>query len=666
MCDSVNKYPTKVLVIRNYLTTKISLGICFRSAIEQFAIIFLLTTGLMACQSSPAVAPTSTLKPTSAIAFSQTPTISTPEPTQTASPTRTSTPPPMPTAVSVFATPLTSAIKYIPPQGELWVTSNSPESIWIAETTFSEGRILLQVQRTDDSLTWLAIDKEGAFSADDPYPSIFSWSADGRYLYYYGTTGRYFFHPGYDEECDIQGINVDPQRLDLASGEIVSLTTYQPGELEEFSISLQAGTFAYFDPDRTKNELKLQNLVTNEAQKVSFEIPVDEDWTVGQIVWAPDERALAFSVVASPCNQTGIYPTSVIVVDVKSGLARTVISGDPHLNPQIFWQDAETLLLSTDTGANKRLSVSAGVLVQGPLVTPISPATGQSLGWLTFVASPEGYPAIFAARADGSEMQQLSGDISPLFTDIYDPHIEDWSPDGKWIAYTGLPKDVEKDGSIYIAQLDEMESSDLIDSQSMVGDPDWSSDGEQIAYFSAEPQWGNNSANLYMLSVGKQVSPTPVTNTPTFDREPAWSPDGSRIAYVSSRENQNGTDLFIISLVDSTIQRLTNDTAGETDTAWSPDGQWIAFVSDREGVPHIYLIDTAGTNLIQVTKNVPDISMVWNGSPIWSPDSKYIAYISNRDEKTGAYIARADGSGEWLVIELPIWEDSLFWGMPDL
>ncbi len=102
---------------------------------------------------------------------------------------------------------------------------------------------------------------------------------------------------------------------------------------------------------------------------------------------------------------------------------------------------------------------------------------------------------------------------------------------------------------------------------------------------------------------------------------------------------------------------------GMFDLAWSTNSDRIAFISDYAGDPEVYVIDTDGTNLAQVTKSVARAGIHVNSSPTWSPNGAYIAYISIRNEKTGIYIARVDGTGEWLVIETPAWAHSLYWGL---
>jgi Tol biopolymer transport system component len=565
------------------------------------------------------------------------------------------------TAIPVQAIALDSSIHWIPEDGGIPVTSYSPNGAWTAKTIFSGARLLLQVARTDGSLTWLVIDKKGPLSLDYPFPSQFRWSTDGRYLYYYGSTSRQYLHRG-DETCDIGGVNVDPYRLDLESGAITSLDPQ--GNLEELSISPDARAFAYFDPDRNINVLTLRDLETGEEKQLTFDVPTGEDWTVSEMLWAPDESAMAFTVMADPCNPTGVYPISLIVVDLKTVIARTLIEEDPDLNWQFEWVDSQILLLHDKEGTPRRIHAKGGLAISEEQMPSLSPDEGDDLGWLSFIANEEGNPAVYAIRANGSDRTQLSGNLLNLFSDVDHPRIEDWSSNGAWIAFTGLPRN-GNDRDIYIARMDTLERKNLTDSPATDGTPDWSPDGAEIAYFSQLPGW-DSKPDLYLIRVseGEQGTPSKLTDTLTFDSEPAWSPDGSRIAFVRSRRNHDGTDLCLLNLKDGSIEQLTDNPGGKAYLDWSPDGKQIAFASDLDGLSRIYVMDSNGSNLAKVTRDIPGNPVVLNYSPIWSPNGKYIAYISTRNNRTGIYIARVDGTGEWLVMESPVWLNSLYWGVP--
>jgi len=129
-------------------------------------------------------------------------------------------------------------------------------------------------------------------------------------------------------------------------------------------------------------------------------------------------------------------------------------------------------------------------------------------------------------------------------------------------------------------------------------------------------------------------------------RFPSWSPDGEKIVYCSGWVD----NIYIINVDGSNKRKITNNTPrtnmGHWDPAWSPDGEKIAFIYGssptlRIGETHLYLINTDGTQQVQLS----DIS--WDGSPSWSPDGKKIVFT-----KSGRlYVINADGTN---IIKLRI------------
>ncbi len=111
---------------------------------------------------------------------------------------------------------------------------------------------------------------------------------------------------------------------------------------------------------------------------------------------------------------------------------------------------------------------------------------------------------------------------------------------------------------------------------------------------------------------------------------PAWSPDGKKIAFAAN--NFGGArDLYLLSVEDSELQKLTNDLYDDRDPAWSPDGRVIAFSSDRTEAGN-----TGATNLFYYNLTSGEIDYATFGnhndySPVWSPDGRSLAFCSDRD-----------------------------------
>ena len=118
---------------------------------------------------------------------------------------------------------------------------------------------------------------------------------------------------------------------------------------------------------------------------------------------------------------------------------------------------------------------------------------------------------------------------------------------------------------------------------------------------------------------------------------PKWSPDGKKIAFVS--DEKGDLDIYIMYKDGTGQKRLTNHSGFDALVDWSPDGRKLAFVSNRDGELHVYTVDIQTRDVIQLT-----FGEYRDGDPSWSPDGKKIAFVSNRTPGSGVFIMNSDGS----------------------
>ena len=130
---------------------------------------------------------------------------------------------------------------------------------------------------------------------------------------------------------------------------------------------------------------------------------------------------------------------------------------------------------------------------------------------------------------------------------------------------------------------------------------------------------------------------------------PSWSPDGTELV-LSGQDVSGRADIFIVSLKERTLTRLTSDSYDDIDPDWSPDGYWIVFSSDRssrdeEGVYKLFLVSPTTHNMAataaaassegafsDTTQTVIPITSGPSSDTEarWSPSGKYIAFVSDR------------------------------------
>lgn len=103
--------------------------------------------------------------------------------------------------------------------------------------------------------------------------------------------------------------------------------------------------------------------------------------------------------------------------------------------------------------------------------------------------------------------------------------------------------------------------------------------------------------------------------------------------YISFTSNRTGNyDIYIIDTNGENLRNLTNHPASDCCTTWAPDGRSFAFASYRHGKGDIYIMKVGGTEARRLT-NHPER----DAAPAWSPDGNWIAFQSYRTGESHIY-----------------------------
>ncbi len=182
-----------------------------------------------------------------------------------------------------------------------------------------------------------------------------------------------------------------------------------------------------------------------------------------------------------------------------------------------------------------------------------------------------------------------------LVTKLTPSYFHSWSPDAKWLVYTGGRR---------------------------------------------ETPGGPNVFSIYKIPAdgGDEIR---LTHGNWLDDGPEFTPDGKYIYFNSTRSGL--MQIWRMKPDGSDVEQVTGDGYNNWFPHISPDGKWIAFISflKDEVVPtdhpyyrHVYirLMPTDGMSAPRV------IAYVYGGQgtmnvPSWSPDSQRIAFVSNSDVK---------------------------------
>ena len=306
----------------------------------------------------------------------------------------------------------------------------------------------------------------------------------------------------------------------------------------------------------------------------------------------------------------------------------------------------------TSTPTNTPTTASTPTPTNTPTSTPTptnTPAlTTPITGKIAFHSNRDGNYDIYLMDADGSNLVNLTldnsgDDIRPVY-----------SPDGKYVFFASK-RDGDTDYEIYKIDLGSFPNTPpirLTNNDNLDDFPHSVSSDEEngklrLAYYSRV----GNSANIeiYIAEVADNILENPVklTNNNIPDTHPSLSPDGTRIAFRSDL-GSNGNEIRVMN-TDGSTPAWCNQTikdnacviANGYEPAWSPDGSRIAFVSETDGDPEIYVMNSDGSNQVQLTNNSHT-----DWLPQWLADSKRIVYVSEPDSDGNfeIYTMRDDGS----------------------
>jgi len=263
------------------------------------------------------------------------------------------------------------------------------------------------------------------------------------------------------------------------------------------------------------------------------------------------------------------------------------------------------------------------------------------------------------------------------------------SPDGTRVAYVvdnndgpGRPY-----GQLSVMTLTDGKSVRFGVEKESSGDPQWSPDGQWIAYRGrasgksglviAKP---DGTGVRLLADVNGTNAPLPGSSTSA-----AWSPDGRRIAFVNATPGPETADangdptvitrylykpdaaegttrfndnrrlhLFVVDVASGRVDQLTDGNGYEHSIDWSPNGQELLFLTNRDADDdEFFNYDVYALKLAD--KSIRRLSATESNEyhPQWSPDGRMIAFqatkrgLTDREttmEDTHVWVMNADGT----------------------
>ncbi len=207
------------------------------------------------------------------------------------------------------------------------------------------------------------------------------------------------------------------------------------------------------------------------------------------------------------------------------------------------------------------------------------------------------------------------------------------SPDGQMLAFTRVSSFVVED--VYLMAAAGGEPRRLTFDNKEIQGLAWTRDGRSIVFSSVR----GGTSSLWRIAVsGGEPELLGVGGdtavSPTIPRQ------GQRLAYVSVFETTSMWRVNLAASPNKTSSRtkVLSMIRGDSNPQISPDGKKIALGSNRSGAYEIWLCNSDGSNLHQLTKFGR-----FAGGPRWSPDGRYITFDARLEEQSDIYVISSDG-----------------------
>jgi tricorn protease len=211
---------------------------------------------------------------------------------------------------------------------------------------------------------------------------------------------------------------------------------------------------------------------------------------------------------------------------------------------------------------------------------------------------------VFSYAGDLWVVSREGGEAVRLTNGIGNEYAPNFSPDGRWIAFTG-----EYDGNtdVYVIPANGGVPRRLTyhpGNDNVIG---WTPDSKQVLFVSGRDSASGRYARLFTIAIDG-VYPTPLPLPMGY--EGAYSPDTSHLAYVPLPRGFNAwkhyrggmaTPIWISNLSDSSIEKLPRDNSNDFNPMWL--GNKIYFLSDRSGRITLFAYDTVSKKVEQLIRN---------------------------------------------------------------
>jgi TolB protein len=323
------------------------------------------------------------------------------------------------------------------------------------------------------------------------------------------------------------------------------------------------------------------------------DVPLGDDVYVGLFITAHNdtvtERATLSDVRITKPVRTGFVPyreylgSNVEILEIATGRRRIVYHADNSIQAPNWTTDGKALIWNQD-----------GKLYRFDLATrqPAQINTGIRIrNNNDHVLSFDGKWLGISDQSDSASRNQsvvyvvpVEGGTPRRVTPLFPSYLHGWSPDAKYLVYTGI-----RGSAIDIYRIPVAGGAEeaLTKNQAMNDGPEYGPDGR--IYFNSTR---SGKMQIWRMN-GDGSNPTQLTNDPFNNWFPHVSPDGKSIVYIAFPADIDPKDhpwykhvyLRMMPVGGGPAKVLAYLYGGQGTInvpSWSPDGRFVAFVSNTD------------------------------------------------------------------------------------
>lgn len=386
----------------------------------------------------------------------------------------------------------------------------------------------------------------------------------------------------------------------------LTITKIYAGNTFSASISPDGNQLALIRPELSSRDIWIRDIATDKEIRLTNFIN-----STANVVWSPDNHWIAF---ADRDRDIKVVPTDGGPIQTLFTLEMNS-SETTGITPSGWTSDSRKVIFHVPSKGLFAIPASGGV--SEPVYTFESPDEAKKYEEMSL--SPDGRCIAYSAAQNGN----TDIFVMPFATQVpiritLNPAADRkprWSLDGNWLLFTSYGTENPQIWAIKISPNGEPEGSPVqISKDSHVLGGDWT--GDASIGFSA----AYRTEHIFTSNIDG-TGETQITQFASFNGTPQWSPNGNRIAFCSDfRKPLNKFQLWTVSAGGGTPRLVSDKEVGIF--LWSLDGEKLFFKagagSDRSTYMEVPAKGGEPKKIIPLPNNGDD--------PSRSPDGRSLAY----------------------------------------